>query len=179
MAVRGAPTWIQACVALLVCLSEAQHSFSETSRSYYDILRVEPTVTDSQIKKAFRKLAMKHHPDKNRSADAEQTFREIAEAYKVLSNKDSRRLYDTLGHEAFLKDAASLQPDDADDAGSQFSFSDLFGEFDDSAFVEDTHFLWSFPAGWEDEEGPYEYYSFESPTFSFHFGGENEEERCF
>uniref|UniRef100_A0A3Q3RMD9 DnaJ homolog subfamily B member 9 n=1 Tax=Mastacembelus armatus TaxID=205130 RepID=A0A3Q3RMD9_9TELE len=52
---------------------------SETSRNYYDTLNVEPTATDSQIKKAFRKLAKKYHPDKNKSDDAETTFREIAE----------------------------------------------------------------------------------------------------
>lgn len=62
---------------LLLCLSEA---LSEViNRNYYDTLHVEPTATDSEIKKSFRKLAVKYHPDKNKSADAEKTFREIAE----------------------------------------------------------------------------------------------------
>lgn len=62
---------------LLLCLSEALSE--EINRNYYDALHVEPTATDSEIKKSFRKLAVKYHPDKNKSADAEKTFREIAE----------------------------------------------------------------------------------------------------
>lgn len=66
-------------MVLQLCLSEVLPVASETRRSYYDTLNVEPTATDSQIKKNFRKLARKFHPDKNKSADAEKTFREIAE----------------------------------------------------------------------------------------------------
>lgn len=75
----GVLHWMQTCMVLQLCLSEALHVAPETSRSYYDTLSVEPTATDSQIKKNFRKLARKYHPDKNKSADAEKTFREIAE----------------------------------------------------------------------------------------------------
>ncbi|XP_044078110.1 dnaJ homolog subfamily B member 9-like [Siniperca chuatsi] len=169
--------WMQACVVLQLCLSEALPAASETSRNYYDTLHVEPTATDSQIKKAFRKLAIKYHPDKNKSADAENTFREIAEAYKVLSNKEKRRLYDSVGHEAFLKDGAPFDPEDEHETSFPFSFADLFHDLDDSLFVEEPYFHWSFHQDGEDEDSPYEHYSFEEPGFSFYFGdGDDNEE---
>uniref|UniRef100_A0A3B4TQJ1 DnaJ homolog subfamily B member 9 n=2 Tax=Seriola TaxID=8160 RepID=A0A3B4TQJ1_SERDU len=84
--VQGLLHWMQACVVLLLCLSEAVPAASETNRNYYDTLSIESTATDSQIKKAFRKLAIKHHPDKNKSADAEKTFREIAEGKTRLQH---------------------------------------------------------------------------------------------
>lgn len=77
MAAQGASYWLRLCMFLLLCLSEALSE--EINRNYYDTLHVEPTATDSEIKKSFRKLAVKYHPDKNKSADAEKTFREIAE----------------------------------------------------------------------------------------------------
>lgn len=82
MAVRCVFHWTQTYAVLLLCLSEALPAVSETSRNYYETLNVEPTATDSQIKKAFRKEAIKYHPDKNKSVDAEKTFREIAEGKK-------------------------------------------------------------------------------------------------
>lgn len=65
----------QTCIVLLLFLVEA----TATVKNYYEILKVEKTATESQIKKAFRRLAVKFHPDKNRSADAEKVFREMAE----------------------------------------------------------------------------------------------------
>lgn len=64
---------------VLVCLSGAQPASSEMSRNYYSTLGVEPTATERQIKKAFYKLAKKYHPDKNKSSEAEKTFRNLAE----------------------------------------------------------------------------------------------------
>lgn len=67
---------LQVTVCMLLLLGESE---SAGSRNYYQVLDIEPTATGSQIKQAFRKLALKHHPDKNKGADAEKTFREIAE----------------------------------------------------------------------------------------------------
>lgn len=71
---------VQVCVALQLLLSfPVLPAASATRRNYYETLNVEPTATDSQIKKNFRKLALKYHPDKSKSADAEKAFREIVD----------------------------------------------------------------------------------------------------
>ncbi|XP_022073540.1 dnaJ homolog subfamily B member 9-like [Acanthochromis polyacanthus] len=173
MAALGAFHWMQTCMILLLCLSEPLPAASQNN--YYETLNVEPTATDSQIKKSFRKLAMKYHPDKNKSTDAEKTFREIAEAYTVLSNKDKRKLYDSVGHEAFLNN----DPDDEQEMSFSFSFSDFFSDFDDGPFVDELHFHWSFDHGVADEDGQYEHYSFEDPEFSFYFGDLDENEDVY
>lgn len=69
-------------------------------RDYYKVLGVSRDATESEIKRAFRTLARRHHPDKNPDdTDAETKFKEVQEAYAVLSNPDQRRKYDTFGHE--------------------------------------------------------------------------------
>jgi DnaJ-class molecular chaperone len=72
-----------------------------TKRDYYEILGVSKTATQKEIKSAYRKMALKYHPDKNKSADAEEKFKEINEAYQVLSDKKKRKAYDQFGHSAF------------------------------------------------------------------------------
>lgn len=71
-----------------------------TKRDYYDVLGVSKSADATEIKKAYRKLAMKYHPDKNQGdKEAEEKFKEINEAYEVLSDETKRRNYDQFGHE--------------------------------------------------------------------------------
>ncbi|HEY5648193.1 MAG TPA: DnaJ domain-containing protein, partial [Nitrospiria bacterium] len=68
-------------------------------KDYYELLGVNRGASETEIKKAYRKLAVKYHPDKNQgNKDAESRFKEISEAYEVLSNAQKRRKYDAFGH---------------------------------------------------------------------------------
>ena len=71
-----------------------------TKRDYYEILGVPKNASADEIKKAYRKLAMKHHPDRNQGEDkgAEAKFKEAKEAYEMLSNAEKRAAYDQYGH---------------------------------------------------------------------------------
>ena len=72
-----------------------------TKRDYYDILGASKTATADELKKAYRKLALEWHPDRNKAANAHDKFKEINEAYAVLSDKSKRETYDQFGHAAF------------------------------------------------------------------------------
>ena len=72
-----------------------------TKRDYYEILGVTRGASDSELKSAYRKLALKWHPDKNKESGAEAKFKEINEAYEVLSNSEKKAKYDQFGHAAF------------------------------------------------------------------------------
>ena len=85
-------------------------------KDFYKILGVSKGSSDDDIKKAYRKMALKYHPDKNKAPDAEARFKEIAEAYEVLSDPKKREIYDKYGEEG-LKGAAGGGPDGADGAG--------------------------------------------------------------
>jgi molecular chaperone DnaJ len=75
-------------------------------RDFYELLGVERDASEAEIKKAYRKLAMEYHPDRNKSAEAEERFKEITEAYEVLREADQRAAYDRYG-EAALRGAGS------------------------------------------------------------------------
>jgi len=91
-------------------------------RDYYDILGVNRDASADDLKNAFRKLARQYHPDVNKATDAEERFKEINEAYAVLSDADRRSVYDRYGREG-LNNTGGM-PD-----FSTFDFSDLFEEF--------------------------------------------------
>lgn len=76
--------------------------------SYYDILGVSKDASESDIKKAYRRLALKYHPDKNKDSDAEEKFKEITKAYEVLSDTKKRDLYDRFGEEGIQNDHMNI-----------------------------------------------------------------------
>jgi len=77
-------------------------------KDYYKILQVNKNASDDDIKKAYRKLALKYHPDKNKTAGAEERFKEVAEAYEVLSDKKKREIYDQFGEEGLKGNAGNV-----------------------------------------------------------------------
>ena len=106
-----------------------------SKRDYYEILAVSRTATDQEIKSAYRRLAVKYHPDKNpNDATAEEKFKEAAEAYSVLSNPEQRQRYDRFGHAGVSSGAAGAGSWGApgfggieDILGDLFGFGDVFG----------------------------------------------------
>jgi molecular chaperone DnaJ len=98
------------------------------ARDYYEILGVSKSATKEEIKKAYRKTALKFHPDRNQGdKEAEAKFKEAAEAYEVLSNEDKRAKYDRFGHQAFQGQGGfSGQNVNMEDIFSQFG--DIFGQ---------------------------------------------------
>ena len=93
---------------------------------FYNILGVSKNASDSEIKKAYRKLAIKYHPDKNPDdPKAEEKFKQAAEAYEVLGNKEKRAKYDQFGHSAFQGGGFGSGGMNMEDIFSQFG--DIFG----------------------------------------------------
>src|SRR4051794_41324111 len=108
---------------------------ASTKRDFYEVLGVKRDASPDEIKKAYRQLALKNHPDKNPGdAEAERRFKEGAEAYEVLSDQSKRQRYDRYGH-AGLEGAGVHDFRNAEDIMSAFGdifggglFGDLFGQ---------------------------------------------------
>ena len=95
-----------------------------SKKDYYETLNLSKSASESEIKKAYRKLAIKYHPDKNPgNKEAEQNFKEAAEAYEILSNPQKRQQYDQFGHAAFSGGQGF--------GGGGMSMDDIFDHFGD------------------------------------------------
>jgi molecular chaperone DnaJ len=106
-----------------------------TKRDYYDILGIDKNASKQNIKKAYRKLALKYHPDKNKEPGAEEKFKEISEAYAVLYDDEKRRMYDQYGHAGIDQQYTSEDIFRGVDFGDIFrsmgfgGFDDIFADF--------------------------------------------------
>eukprot|EP00123_Amoebidium_parasiticum_P010148 comp19921_c0_seq1/m.24180 comp19921_c0_seq1/g.24180 ORF comp19921_c0_seq1/g.24180 comp19921_c0_seq1/m.24180 type:complete len:360 (-) comp19921_c0_seq1:378-1457(-) len=127
------------------------------AKDYYKILGIGKDATEDQIRAAYRKMALKYHPDKNKAPDAEEKFKEVAEAYDVLSDASKKRTYDQFG-EAGLKGGApgfgggyNFNPGDADHIFKQFfgnkTFADLLGGMNGSGFQSQSGGFGGMPGG--------------------------------
>ena len=103
---------------------------AETKRDYYEVLGVERSADEKEIKRAYKKLAMKYHPDRTKGDKAlEEKFKEIQEAYEILSDKQKRANYDQYGHAAFEQGGFGAGGFGGADFGDIFGdmFGDIFG----------------------------------------------------
>lgn len=91
-----------------------------TKRDLYEVLGVPHDADSKAIKSAYRKLAMKYHPDRNKAPDAEEKFRELADAYAILHDPEKRKMYDAQGHEG----VSGFSPEDL---YGGIDFEDIFG----------------------------------------------------
>ncbi|WMC19733.1 MAG: molecular chaperone DnaJ [Enterobacteriaceae bacterium PC38] len=92
-----------------------------SKKDYYTLLGISKNSNNIEIKKAYKRLAMKYHPDRNKDKNAEKRFKEIKEAYEILSDNKKRNAYDQYGHEAFNQSYDN-------NFSSETSFSDIFGD---------------------------------------------------
>ena len=96
-------------------------------KDYYSILGVSKTASDDEIKKAYRKMALKYHPDKNKSPGAEDKFKEVSQAYEVLSDKQKREIFDKYGEEGLQQGSGGGGGGPggfSGHSGAQFTFND-------------------------------------------------------
>jgi len=155
----------------LILLCVVCVDFSEAGGDdYYKTLGVKRDATERQIKKAFHKLATKYHPDKNKAKDAEEKFREIAEAYEILVDPEKRKQYDQFGKSAFENNGQGAP------GGFHFNFNDFFKNFDkqfEHSSDDRDSFHFSFGGGgfdnfWgKEEEDPFSDFGFDNFD---HFG---------
>lgn len=103
----------------------------ENKRDYYEVLGVTRSATEAELKKAYRRLAMKYHPDRNEGDKAaEEKFKEVKKAYEILANPQTRQAYDQFGHDA-VDGAAGGQAG----AGGFGGFGDIFGDIFENIFT--------------------------------------------
>ncbi|XP_045164176.1 dnaJ homolog subfamily B member 9-like [Mercenaria mercenaria] len=124
-------------------------------KDFYEILGVKRNAKEKEIKRAFRKLAVKYHPDKNKDPDAEKQFVEIAKAYEVLSDPEKRRRYDQFG------DDGEQNGGGGGGGGFNFNFDDFFKGFDEAFRSHKTHH-------------DHSHHQAHQNGFKFHFGGGND-----
>ncbi|HEV8543627.1 MAG TPA: molecular chaperone DnaJ [Verrucomicrobiae bacterium] len=109
-----------------------------SKRDYYEVLGVERTATSEDVKKAYRKLALKHHPDKNPGDKAaEEKFKELGEAYDVLSEPQKRAAYDQYGHSAFDPRSRGFRPGAGGFHDPFEVFREVFGSGNASSIFDD------------------------------------------
>ncbi|MDD4382142.1 MAG: molecular chaperone DnaJ, partial [Candidatus Dojkabacteria bacterium] len=112
-------------IKFIICLLK---SLFMTKRDYYDVLGVDKKASQSEIKKAYRKLVKKYHPDVNKEGDSEEKFKEVQEAYEVLSDESKRSAYDQFGHAGTAGfDGGSSY--DFNQGGAPFDMGDIFNSF--------------------------------------------------
>lgn len=107
-----------------------------SKRDYYEVLGVDKNASEAEIKKAYRKLAKKYHPDANpnNKEEAEEKFKEASEAYEVLSDQNKRSTYDQFGHAAF-DGAAGAGGGGFSYGGAGMNMDDIFEFFSGSGLV--------------------------------------------
>ena len=114
-----------------------------SKRDYYEVLGVQKSASKEEIKNAYRKLALQFHPDRNKEPSAEETFKEVSEAYAVLSDDEKRKRYDVYGHvgaeEAFRGSEANFEEifRDAGFGGFRDIFEQIFGRRGGGFFGDD------------------------------------------
>jgi len=102
---------------------------ADARRDYYDVLGLPRNAEATEIKRAYRALALRYHPDQNRDdKQAEEKFKEVSEAYTVLSDPEKRARYDRLGHLGLSRDVSGLDPLTVDLEAMKALFSNLFGD---------------------------------------------------
>src|ERR1700712_4732684 len=100
-----------------------------TKRDYYEVLGVGRTATPEDLKKSYRKMAIQFHPDKNPGdKKAEERFKELSEAYEVLSDPKKRQMYDQFGHAAGAGSAGGAGGFDFQQGFNGSSINDIFGD---------------------------------------------------
>ena len=114
-------------------------------RDYYEVLGVEKSADEAALKKAYRSLAKKYHPDMHPGdSEAEEKFKEVGEAYEILSDPDKRQKYDAYGHAAF-------DPSSGMGGGG---YSGGFGDFSDLGDIFSSFFGGGFSGGTQRRNGP-------------------------